>query len=139
MKRFAGKVDKGKLIVFAQLAYQSHIESFEGERVDVSVVKHRDKRTTDQNSYYWWILEYIEKETGHSRLELHEIFKQNFLPEVDGNYKEMSAFGLNGHTELTTTNKDTKEFSDYIQKIRTFMLNSIGLYIPEANEKDYIY
>ena len=132
MKRFAAKVENKKLIVFAQSAFQVHVESMEGERVDVSVIKHKDKRTTDQNSYYWWILKFISDETGHSSEDLHELFKSEFLAD------KIEILGKQSNKHVTTTKLNTKEMTDYIEKVRRFMMEW-GLYIPEANELDYIY
>lgn len=71
-------------------------------------------RSIEQNSLYWSILEQIENEIGTHKDELHDFFKAKFLSRP-----VMSA--LWEYTSIvSTTALDTKEFTDYIEKIVIF-------------------
>lgn len=128
---FSGKVKNGELFVFARTAYLALLSRLEGQEVDVELRKHRDRRTTDQNKYYWWIMNFVSAETGHTPDDLHEFYKHKFLaPKIE-------ILGETSFGYVTSTKLDTKEFTDYIEQIRQFM-QDFGIYIPQANEIEFL-
>jgi hypothetical protein len=67
--------------------------------------------------------------TGHEAIELHEIFKEMFIP--------MQYTTINGKVfpvGKSTTRLTTDEFSAYIEKIRAFMGTEYGVTIPPHDE-----
>ena len=94
MKRFAGKVDgidnQGKLIIFNQAAYQTELNNLIGDRVDFSIVKHRDKASWDQHKYYRGMLKYachfIPEKFNMNETKLHRHYKWEFreIEEIGG-------------------------------------------------------
>ena len=51
----------------------------EGKAYDVTVVRHRERRSVDQNRLLWLWIQCISDETGQDKDDLHEYFKQKFL------------------------------------------------------------
>ena len=131
MKPLRGEVKNGELVIYAKSAFRSFKEKLEGKQIVLKLTQFREKRTLPQNKYYWWILEYIEEETGNNRNDLHQLFKDKFLS------KEVMVLDETSKSYVSTTKLNTKEMTDYIEQIRQFM-NEWGLYIPEANEMQYI-
>lgn len=105
---------------------------------EIIVAPHRKKRTLSQLGLYWkWINEVAEmvaRETGHDADEIHEFFKQKFLPpeviEINGEIIE----------RRTTTNKSTVEMTAYMDRIYAFCTSELGLFLtlPEhMHERDF--
>ena len=71
-------------------------------------------RNSDQNAKYWVQLSILEQHTGHSKEELHDIFKYKFLSFdkmfFDSNYKILKS----------TTKLSKFEFCEYLNKIQIF-------------------
>src|SRR5690606_13446660 len=88
-------------------------------------------RTLPQNAYYWGVVvKILSGHTGISPDEMHELLKYKFLktfvsdPET-GEMIEVSK---------STSRLSTKEFTDFIDSIKDWALNSLNCYIPESGE-----
>jgi hypothetical protein len=98
------------------------------KRWEITVKRHRKRRSTKQNRMYWnWCEEvagHVSEYTGYDKDEIHEFFKQNFLPgrriEIEG----MEA------VRFTTTKLDTKQMSDYCDRIFRWASVELGLALP---------
>ena len=95
----------------------------------IFVCDDRPVRSLQQNKYYWSvIIPIMAGHLGYSKVEMHELFKIQFLPrhqiEVDG--KQFS------YSE-STRNLNTKQFAEYIDEIIA-LAQSMDVYIPEAGE-----
>ena len=80
-------------------------------------------RSLEQNSYYWTILEGLSEHTGHTKEEMHEYFKKEFLSE-EGKYITVYK---------STTGMEKADFSQYINSIRGWALTHLGYFIPDPN------
>jgi hypothetical protein len=87
--------------------------------------KAKQKRSLAQNRYYWGVLvKMLSDYTGFTSNEMHQVLgNQLWSYEKDGRKFIRS-----------TTDMDTKEFSDKIEEARVFAQDNIGVYIPEPNE-----
>ena len=93
---------------------------------EYEIVPYRKDRTNEQNRYLWgWVYGTISKEVGEDDLEyIHYVMWHRFL--LDHSKKE---------TYIKSTAKlNTAEFSDYVEKIRKFMLEKMNIYIPTPDE-----
>lgn len=90
----------------------------------------RPTRSNYQNKYLWGVCyALLSQSTGHTPEELHEFFKAEFLPQKN---LELSD---HGHVITTsTTGLDTKEFNEFIEKIRMFAAQKLSIVIPDPNE-----
>ena len=94
----------------------------------IEVKQKRIRRSLSQNSLYWLFLTCIEVETGNNRNDLHEYFKMMFLP---ADY--INIFGQEIPVR-TTTDKDTKQFKDYLDKIQIFASSELGIALPDPDD-----
>ena len=85
-----------------------------------------------QNRLYWLWLACICDETGGDRDEIHLELKRRFLPlkTVKGLLGEVTK-------PISTTELDTKQFTDYLEKIQIMMLRDYGITLP--NPSDLIF
>ena len=92
---------------------------------------HRQKRTIKQNSLYFMWLACIRDETGNDVDTLHEYFKRKFLP-----WRSISVFDDEVVQVSSTTSLNTKEFSEYMEKIKLDMINQ-AIFLPEPGEQGF--
>lgn len=128
-------VREGKMVlspVQSKLIKQEY-ERCEGGEVRLTMKKDQRDRTLRQNRYYWGaVLATIasdDSEIGHSPEELHYIFKHMFLPK---------RFTQMGNAEVllkpTTTVLNTKEFTEYVDKIVLFAAEQLNIRVPLPSE-----
>ena len=89
------------------------------------VVIRPKKRSLDQNALYWKWLEIISNDTGYTKDELHDSFRQHFL----GSEFKQSIFG-DVYPELKSTTKlKKKEFTEYLNKVQVYAAQQ-GITLP---------
>lgn len=86
-------------------------EDYKGEFV-AEIDKVKAKRSLDQNAFYWLYLGVIEKETGNTATDLHELFKRKFLPPIP-----KKILGTEFKIPASTTTLNKSEFTEYLDKI----------------------
>jgi len=98
----------------------------------ISIKIKREIRSLPQNRLYWLWLACICDETGGDRDEIHLELKRRFLPLK-------TVKGLSGEVTkpISTTELDTKQFTDYLEKIQIMMLRDYGITLP--NPSDLIF
>lgn len=92
--------------------------------LEVWFKKHKAQRSYQQNRLMWMWLDILSEETGHSPLDLHEILKVKFLgteTRVLGGEEFVIA--------RSTTNLNTKEFTNYLEKMRD-LGNTMDIRLP---------
>lgn len=95
----------------------------------ITISKIRDKRSLDQNRLYWLWIACICQETGNDKDDVHEYFKGYFL-----GYSEKNLFGGTVRHTVSTTSLDTKQFTDYLEKIKIWASREFGIMLPEPND-----
>jgi len=93
------------------------------------------------NRYYWAIINCIAEYTGNFKDVIHKRFAGEFL-SIDFEYRETDAFDSWLKSEpytLSTTELNTKEMTDYIEKIRNFTIDFFEgkLRIPLPDDKNF--
>ena len=113
-------------------------KSFEGCRISVTVQKERDKRSSQQNRYYWGVVikliaDGLTDQWGEvfTADETHEFLKQNFNFEEIINQDTGEVY----RKTLSTTANDTYDFSQYVEKCRDFAASYLGVNIPDPDEQ----
>jgi hypothetical protein len=95
----------------------------------VELKENKGKRSLNENAYYWGVVVAIMSDyTGDTPDDMHEILKYKFL-------KTVLVFGgeeivVPGQTSALTT----KEFEEYLDRIRIFALTELDVKIPLPNE-----
>ena len=127
--KFYGKVKDGKLTLDDEGLYHNHLHTLEGD-VEVVVGKRRNTRTMRQNSYYWGVvIRMIADDTGNSAERVHEAMKHKFLKTI------IKMKGEDFESAESTTSLDTGEFSkDYVDQIKMWARDFLGVEIPEATD-----
>ena len=93
-----------------------------------AVTKWRRMKTDKQHRYYWWLMDLVEEETGINKDIVHEKMKMLYL-YVPWDWKSLP------YTR-SITKLDTKEMTDYIEKIRNYMAETIQLILPDADQRE---
>lgn len=102
------------------------------KRYVVDVKVERDKRTISQCKLLFLWIGCVSHETGYFKDEVHEIFKKKFLgTEV------FEIWGERVERLRSTANLDTKQFSDYLDRIQQFASTEMGIILP--NPKDQYF
>ena len=95
----------------------------------VEVLEKNPNRSISQNNLMWLWLTCIEHETGQDRTEIHELFKRKWiLPKV------IEKFGVKAEI-YTTTDLDTSQFKQYLDKIQILASTELGIDLPDPESK----
>lgn len=103
--------------------------SLEGLDLVLTIKRFRSQRSTSQNKLYWALLRQIASETAGDTSKnylniLHDFFRGQFLPPY--------FIVLNGKTIETlghTPDCNTKEFTEYLEKIIAYCAMELNLVI----------
>ena len=130
-----GTVNRGRLKVRVTDAFQSELKSFRDGPVTVRIERKRATRSQQANAYYWVaVIAALEEHTGMDPDDLHLYLKARFLPKTlaiaNGNGEIVDEFVMGG----STTKLDILQFHDYIQRIKQWALDSLGVLIPEPTD-----
>ena len=112
----------------AVLAYLDKI--VEGKAYDVTIVRHKERRTVDQNRLLWLWINCISDETGQDKNDLHEYFKQKYL-----GFDTRTMFGVQVYKSVSTSSLDTKQFTQYLEHIRSFASTELGIELPNPEDQ----
>jgi hypothetical protein len=93
---------------------------------------YRAVRSNSQNGLYRKWLTFIKWKTGIDEDALHEEFKEKFLPWV----VKKSLEGDRGF-RLSTKGLTTTEFSDYMERIRQFMIDKFEIVLPYPDDREW--
>lgn len=104
----------------------------EGVRYDVTIKRHRERRSLDQNRLYFLWLACIADETGHSKDDLHEYFKQQFL-----GFEQRAVLNGRVYINPSTAALNTKQFSDYLNTIQVFANAELGILLPNPEDLEF--
>ena len=101
----------------------------DGEYV-LGIKKYFKQRSLNENNYYWGtVIAEIANYTGYSPQEAHDALKSKFLPHIT------DEFGL---THITSTPAlSTKYFEIYMEDIRRWAAEDLGVIVPLPNEDRY--
>lgn len=132
------RIDKGKLEIIDRNQWQFQFGEKTGE-FQMVVKPHFKQRSLPQNSYYWGVcIPLIADEIGELDLNyVHALLKGMFLAKhktIKG--KDYTAVGK-------TSKMSTAQFSEYIEKVRMWASQELGLNIPDPdsthNERAVLY
>ena len=141
--------------VVAWLQVVENIEAISEKIHYIEINEYSKNRTVAQNKLYWKWLTAISEHTGHTKDEMHEIYKERFLVKIferdNTEYAEMiqtlrklykehpeDSIMLFKHvTRLTsTTQANVKQFTEYLRDIeQDCFSNQIPLPMPDDEYK----
>jgi hypothetical protein len=124
---FPGTINDGILSLDNAAELHTYLKTFPtGKRVEVSVAKLKNKRSIDQNAYYWsGVIGTIAKETGQDPQSVHETCKSMF--------RSRSVLFRGKWLRMVDSSKDadTIEFTEYIERIRAYFGEEFHITIPD--------
>jgi hypothetical protein len=94
-------------------------------------------RSMNQNAFLWGVVyREIADFTGYTTKEIHEYYKDIFLPKLKIEY-EVLFLGNGSISDLSV-----KMFAEYTEKVMAHAFLELGIIFPEANEEiplKYLY
>lgn len=135
---FEGNVVNNKLKLFdhEKKSIACWISTFKnGTKLDITIRKHKTKRTSDQNAYYWGIVIPILADFfGHDDPEaVHEDLKLKFNPI-------QSRINLGKNIGDSTTKLSTIEFfsaeDSYVNRICRWAASEYSIFIPPPKKAE---
>jgi len=133
-----GKIDEhGEFFIYNKQRLEEWCRQNPGKSVRIRLDRNSSKRSIPQNNYYRGVVirevTIRLQELGNVEFEdddVHYMMKQMF------NYREVP----NEHGEalkvpMSTTILTTTGFAEYVQRIRDWAYDFLGIYIPEPNEQ----
>jgi|TARA_B100000073_G_C23706977_1_gene562673 hypothetical protein len=109
--RFPCKIENGKLIILNRSEFDSIISNLSGNYY--IELKETGVRSTQQNNYYWRIVNLLADDLGYTDREMHDAIKEHF--------------NINSTKVLTT-----KEFAKLIERIIRWSAIDLGIVIPDS-------
>lgn len=119
------------------------LKAFEGKEIRVTVKEYRMTRSNRQNAYYWGVViphmvagfvslgnNWLNPENKEHQEMVHEILKDRFL----SNGQEIIVGKETVKTRPTTTTANTLEMHDFIERIKLFAHETMGILIPDPGE-----
>jgi hypothetical protein len=115
------------------------LKSFEGKEIRITVERNRNKRSTDQNRYYWGVIVSIWR--GLFRDEWGDILSPDEtherLKELFGHKDERVIESTGEVLSITrsTTTYTTTEMMEYQTRCQREAFEMFGAHIPDPNEE----
>lgn len=115
-------VVNGEIVYERKRESSVFLERMNGKRVLIQ--EYPDKRTDNQNAFYWAYLRIISDETGDTSNDLHEFFKRKFLAP-----KFITVLGKEIKIPGSTAKLSKADFGEYLERICA----ECGVPIPDPN------
>ncbi len=109
---------------------QKRFDELMNEETKIELNK-KQKRSVSQNNYLHLLIGYFAIETGYTRVEAKQIYK-NVSPEIF-EYENKGVNFIRSSADLSTS-----EMSKSIDKFRDNASSIAGIYLPEANEDKFL-
>ena len=115
----------------------AHLDLEGKKRWELTVKRHRERRSNAQNNlYHAWVDEVIAELsdfTGYEKFEVKKLFKDRFLePGREIRIKDLHTFA-----EPTTTTLNTAEMAAYMDKIYRWVSSEFGFALRLPPERGY--
>lgn len=129
-------VENGRIV--DAKAIHNAISLFNDKEVEIQIKEVKRKRSNPQNRYYWGVvIPYFQRlliqEWGEtfSSESIHEFLKAKFNSQEYVNEKTGEVISIS----RSTTDNNTKEMEEYLEKCRLFAMDFFDTMIPLPNEK----
>lgn len=110
-----------------------HIEALSLEKPwQVDIKLYRKNRSSAQNRLYWMWLTIVGDDLGYTKKEMHKVFAKKFLP-----LDVTVAMGETVNDTKSTTDLNTKEFTEYLEEIDIFSSSELGIVLPHPADLYY--
>ena len=144
--KIISKVENGKLLSNRKMLVAA-IQNYEGQKVEITIEKARNKRTNPQNRWYWGVavemvsMRLLELGSPMNKEDLHTLIKLavgKIEPSLIYHEIVIESTGeiitqLKSTSELTTT-----DFMAFKQHIQQWAVDTLDIQIPDPNEQQEI-
>ena len=133
--KFLAQINKGELKLDDRAKFNEKVSTLKDGKYYLILQRPKSQRSLAQNRYLWVLYTHIGDYIGEPPEKVHEYLKKEFLKEhifIVLN-KEHQA-GNHFDKIKSTTQLNTKEFSDYIEQIKRWASEFLDLYLPDADE-----
>ena len=106
----------------------------DGKPWQITVCRYVKKRTLPQNNLLWKWYEIIGNETGNDKQDLHDFFRERFLP-----WEEIDVLGKKKKVLTNTSDPKftTDKMSAYMTNIERFAATELGMMLPHPEDDHY--
>lgn len=132
-----------------------HLDVSDENPAEVVFRPWRSTRSGQQNALYWKWLSIIAEETGHSKDDLHEQYKQKFLvpilirdsqefADMVAKVKNLRRKGLREEADtmrtlivlnMSTAGLNVGQFTEYLNEIEQHAHHVMGIVLPNPEDK----
>jgi len=145
---YQGTVKDG-VITLPKRLRKEVVGTFEGKHIEVTFRRKRKRRSSEQNRYYWGVVipeivrglidlgnEGLQEGSEESKNTAHELLKQELLKNGEEVFtKDGTLFRL----PSSTTKCTTVEFEEYLERVRQWAAEYLGIVIPLPNEQTQLF
>lgn len=138
---------------------REYLEKLIEKGVRVDITEKKGRRSLDQNALYWLWLTCVSEETGYTKEDLHLMYRAKYLQrdetyitkiiytelweKVKIRINQFEIFkGLDEIINIisySTTEIDTKQFTDYMESIRDHAAQTWGVRLLTMDEEQFEY
>lgn len=129
---------KGRRVVFNAAELERLYDYFDGKHVQFEATLPRNKKSVNQNRYYWGaIIPFVQKifaDAGENMRngQVHEVLSAQFLPEKPAVTNPLT--GEISSAKFRYSELTTKGFNAYFDAIAAFILEATGLVLPSPED-----
>jgi hypothetical protein len=99
---------------------------------EIEIKPYKKNRSLKQNRLYFKWMKIIGDELGYESEEVHAIMADKFLTD-----KFVEYGGKQIKQDKSTSRLNTKEFTDYLQRIDRFVAQQLGIVLPVPDDSYY--
>lgn len=147
MIQTVGRIVDGHIVPLEEMLWLNELKKLSGREVEI-VITPRPKRSLNQNAYYWGTVVYMiwtelkgrglqasdlgSRQGDLLRNDVHDSLRLMFAQREKFNMltEEVEL------EEVRTKDMTSIEFTHYIDRIRQWAAEELGLEIPDPNEQD---
>jgi hypothetical protein len=121
---------EGKLTLDSRVGFKAYVKTFAGHEVDLVITKHRRKRSTNQNSFWWGVVVPMFAEACGYASHEHEAVHDELVRVLAGLKPDANP---TLQIRKSTTDMSTVEFNELIEQAQIFGAEKLGLVIPDPD------
>lgn len=128
-----GTIESGKLRILKRQEFEKAVKNAPDCEVKITVSKLYDKRSNQQNKYYWGvIIDLFRKGWEESQGEKISMEQAHEILKHECNYSEIvnPTTGAVIRTGNTTTELNTKDYEEYLTRCRNFIWEWFNIIVP---------
>lgn len=108
------------------------LEQFISKKQIFDLIGKREKRSLSANNLYFLWLGYLEDKTGNDKEDLHDFYKNEYI-----GITTKQILGKMIIIQPTTTDKDSKQFSYYMNKVKGHAFHFFNENLPDPKDQGF--